>query len=156
MPVAPSRPVHRLPAATLPDALRLIGVGDAVRVATAEDGTLLGRFQGFDGETLVLTLSGDTDADVPASAIRRIARPRHRTAEGAAVGAFLGAAPFVYLMALYLSARSGSAPADDRLIGGLLFVGLVLVTGALTVIGALAGGAINHDEPLFVAPDATR
>lgn len=145
-PSAPS-----FPTTSLPLALRVVASGDAIRVMTAEDGELLGRFRGFDGETLVLGLAVDTEADIPATAIRAISRSSHRSLEAATVGALLGAAPFVWL-----------ALQVDRGIGSKIYEGLVtlaivgaLVFGAvLGLVGALVGGAIRRPEPLYAAPAA--
>jgi hypothetical protein len=146
LPAAPS-----FPTTSLPLAVRMLANGNTVRVATAEDGELVGRFRRFDGETLVLGMAGDVEADIPVAEIRAISRPRHRALEAAAVAAPVGAAPFVW-MGLHVGRDSGSH-IDEGLIAWAFI--LAMVAGALmAVLGAVVGAAIRRREPLFAAPNA--
>ena len=135
----PTNPAHRFPVARVAEALRFVARGDTLSVATVEDGTLLGRFQSFDGEVLVLTLSGDTDADIPSSAIRAISRLRYSARDGARFAWLLGAVPLLLLVVAWLTDDS---PRNEGLMAIVFVAGL--------------GGAIHRKEPLFLAPRTQR
>jgi hypothetical protein len=146
MPIEPSPPVPLLPVPTLPEALRLIATGDTLSVATAE-GELFGSFQRCDGETLVLTISSETDADIPTSTIRGITRMRHCAGRGAMIAASIGALPFLWLTSLFMG--------NPRQLGpyfAIFAIIALVVIGALAAVGAVIGLVFDRGETLYRTP----
>ena len=119
-------------------ALRTLSPGDSIRVKTAEDGVVLGRFERLEGNALVVAVSGDTDAEVPLDAIVRVTRGQPRTRRYATTGALAGV-----ILPLLVAGNSYFTLA--------LLVGAVLALG-LGTLGALLGAFGGYADIVYEAP----
>ena len=118
--------------------LRALTLGESIRVVTAEDGVLLGRFERVEGSTLIMAVAGDTDAEVPLDAIVRVARVRYLTRQGATIGALVGGLPPLVL-------------AQGKGLFTLALLIAAVLAAAFAAIGALIGAFADSGRIVYDA-----